>query len=660
MRIPNDYNWTQANKGDLLGILHETQNITLDNGKIRLSKKAFNRWNSSADDANLGYILGITYFANQYFALTDDNGFQFDFGGTTVTERTLTADVGLNSDLQVVYDRLYITTNDDVDYYNTSMSLTTSVESLTASVPHPMTVFDSLTTYKLAIGNGNAVKLLNSSNDPLDLDGDPGTSNSLTLPAQYQVTTLAYRNGYLYVGTKHLNGGEAKIFIWDGNTNNANFEVPTGASQVYSLIPYKNSVAAMLNNGQLIQINGNTPTQLGALPVFYHPDAVWDDGTNVSFIGKVMHRGMVAVGDTIYINVNGTVDSGFIPEMKHGLWVFDPAVGLYHRASHSLDRSVVETPSNLASNTLTLSTHGLKTGDLLIFRAVGSLTGIDTSVRYYVKVESSTTVKLAISKKALKAGNYVTIGGSIGGASVSYVPNTDWAGGFSQFQGAICAINPEEPFFRGWESPVVWGARISDFTGTAFYCLMSLTEAWNIGRFTTQKIYSPNITQAWKDIHVFLDGLHLDNEEIVVKVKSKNELGYPTQVYRGDWASATTITSVSATQDEDEWSDLEVGDELTIVDGRGRGYTTHITNISGTYTITVDESIGVASDPVYFYADKFKKIKTFTNIREFDEFVKASLENLKSSWVMIKCELRGYEPEVSHLELSNSVDKGIG
>lgn len=651
MKIPSNNQWTQTNDGDIFGVLHETQNVTFDKaGKLKLSRKAFNRYNSG-DDADVGYILAITYYGGQYFVLTDDNAFLVDFGGATTPEKTLTADVGLNSDAQVAYDRVYITTNDNVDYWDGS--LTTDVEALTADVPHPMTVFDSFTTYKLAIGDDNTVTLLDSTN--------AASGTDLTLPSQYQVTTLAYRNGYLYVGTKHTNGGEAKVFIWDGNTTNANFEVPTGASWVYSIIPYGTTVAYVTNAGQLCAISGNTPVQLAAFPVFSHPDAIWDDGTNVSFIGKIMHRGMVAVGDTIYLNVNGTVDSGFMPEMKSGLWVFDPKVGLYHRSYHSLDRSVVATPSDLTSSVLTIGTHGLKTGDLLIFRAIGSLTGVQLATRYYVKVESATTVKLAISRKALQAGDYVTIGGSIGVASVSYTPNTDWGGGFSQFQGAVCAINPEEPVWKGWESAVLWGSRISDFDGNALYTINGFTDAWNIGRFTTQRIYSGNISQVWKTLTVFLDGIHLDIEKVIIKYKRGNEHGYPTEVYGGTWASATTITSVSGSQDEDEWADLEVGDELNIVDGPGRGYTTHITAISvngTTYTITVDESIGTTAKAVSFYADKFRKIQEYGNSRTIGEFVHAELGAVKSGWIQLKVELRGYEPEVAMLELNNGIDGG--
>lgn len=655
MKIPSNNRWTQTNEGDIFGVLQETHNITFDrSGKLKLSKKPFARY-SSSDDADYGYTLSIVYFNGQYYVLTDDNIFKLDFGTTTVSEVT-GGTPALNSDMQMAYNRAYFTENSNISYISTGGGVTSSVYALTADVHHPMTLFDSFTTYKLAVGDGNLVHLL----DNASTANDSGTD--LTLPEQYQVTTLAYRNGYLYVGTKHLNGGEAKVFIWNGETGNADFEVPVAASTVYSIIPYKTSVACITNQGQLFAIIGNTPQQLAQLPVYDDPDAIWDDGTNVSYIGKVMHRGMVAVGDLIYMNVNGEVDQGYVPQMKHGLWVYDPQVGLYHRSSHTLDKAVVEAATGLSSNTLTLSTHNLKTGDAIMFRNIGSLTGVQANTKYFVSVESATTIKLAISRKALQAGNYVTIGGSVTSSSIAYVPNTDWSGGHgaSQFQGAVAAINPEEPVSTGWESQIIWGARVDNFAGSAFYGLYAFADAWNIGRFTTQRIYPQEISQTWERVYAFVDGIDLDNEKILIKYKAGNTHGYPTNVFQGTWGSTTTITSVTATQDEDQWTDLEVGDELTIVDGTGRGYTTHITSIDSssppTYTITVDESIGTNTNTVYFYADKFKKIKVHGNERKNKNYIEQVLTNVKSPWIQIKVELRGFQPEVSHLELISKPD----
>jgi hypothetical protein len=649
MKIPTQNNWTQLNSGDRTGILAETENINLDtDGKVRLSRKAFSRVNS-VNDANFNHPLSIVYYNNQYIVLTRENAFLFDLGGSNVTEIVMSTDIDLNSDMVVCYNRAYITTDDNLDFYDGSLDQ--SNYSLTTGVPHPLTVFDALPTYKLCVGNGNTVV-------PLDSSHNPGTI--LTLPAQYQVTTLEYRNTYLYVGTKHLNGGEARIFIWNGTGTNAQYEVPVGASNVYSIRPYKDAVAAVLNSGQILLVNGTSTTQLAAFPVFYEANAVWDNTAYLSAPQKVLNRGMVTVGDSIYFNVDGTVDSQFMPSMKHGIWVYNPQRGLYHTSGSSADRSVVQEPSALSDGTLTLATHNLKDGDLVVVRTVGSLTGVKTGQRYFAKVISTTQIKLALSFKSLLAGRYVDIGGSVTGSIVSCAPNTDYAQSENSFSGPITAINPEEPFFVGWETPIIWGTRIQDRDGNEFYGICSFTQNWNIGRITTQRIYTDNIKQTWKKVYSYLSGCLLDNEQIVVKYKDKTALGYPTPVFQGVWLNTNTINSDPAGLDQDEWRDLTTEDEITITDGYGRGYTAHITAIessSSTYSITLDESVGTANEPVYFYADNFKKAGVITNQRDYSEIAETILSNVSSAWVQIKMELRGFEIEVDMLDLANAVNQ---
>lgn len=649
MKIPSDNQWTQLNSGDIFGVLHESENISLaKRGKITLSRKAINRYNSD-DDAGVVHTLAIAFYDDQYLALTSGNAYQYDFGSGSVTELS-PANIATNSDMQVIYGRAYMTQNTNITYFNGS-SFTTSVYTLTGSVPHPMAVFDSQTTYKLAVGDGNLVHLL----DNASTANDSGTD--LTLPAQYQVTTLAYRNGYLYVGTRHLNGGEAKIFVWDGATANANYEIPVGASWIYSLIPYKETVAGINNRGILFGISGNTAVELGQLPVAQFADANWqDDGTD-TYMGKVLHRGMVTDKDNIYINVNGAVDSGFIPEMKSGIWVYYPNQGLVHRFYHSVDDTVIDSTITMTSNTITTtSAHGLKTGDPIIFTNVGSLTGISANTIYYVSVESTTTFKIARSRKAVKNSDTMTLGGSGTSASLRYTPNTDWGGGYAGNQGAISLTNPSEPTFELYKSNVIWGASFNDLSGTAFYALLGLTDSWNIGRFTTQRIYTANISQTWKNLFGYIDGCLLDNEKIKVKVKSYGH-GYPTPVITGAWNGTSAINSTDSVV-----ADIKDGDELSLIDGVGRGYTVHVVGTptvsgGGTWTINVDEAIGTDSSAVTFYADNFKLIHTANNSRESEELINAGPVEKKSGWIQLKVELRGFEIEVSLLDLINAVDK---
>lgn len=645
MRLPANNQWVQINKGDRFGFLKETENVSLlVDGKLKLSRKSFNRYNSD-DNVNLSHVLGIVYYSGRYLALTRESAFLFDLGGSTVTEVTLSTDIDINSDIITAYNRAYITTNDNLDYYDGSLNA--SNYALTAGVPHPMTVFDSLTTYKLVVGNGNTVVPLSSSHV---------AGTILTLPPEYQVTSLAYRNSFLYVATKHINGGEARIFVWDGNGTNANYDIPVGASQIYSIKPYKSTVAFVTNKGFVGAASGTSYIELATFPIYEHKHAIWDNTAYLYAPSKILNRGMVTVNDSIYFHIDGTVDSGNIPEMKHGVWVFEPNKGLYHTSYSSVDRSVVEAPTDLSDNTLTTSAHNLKDGDLLVVRSAGSLVGVATDTTYFVKVISDNQIKLATSRLGLKNGKYVTISGAVTGSNISYVPNTDYGQYTNSFAGAIAAINPEEPFFKGWESPIIWGNRFEDKDGNEFYALCSFTMAWNIGRMTTQRIYSSKIEDVWQKLYTYFTGLTLDNEQIVVKYKTNTSRNCENAVISGYWLSPTQFVVNSTTSPEAQ--NIEEGEEVTILDGYGRGYTAHIVeleNLGNNLTVTIDESIGAANKPLLFSVDSFVKVSTIDNQNVHNTGIFRVNLDTTGSYIQLKLEIRGFETEIDMFELLNIV-----
>lgn len=650
MKIPSNNNWFQSNEDDIFGNLHETQNISCDKpGKLTLSKKPFALYTSD-DDANLAYVLNISYYNNNYIALTSDELFSFNINGGVTTQIGSSPTTSLSSDAQVVFSRYYITTSTTTDYWNGS-SWAGNQETLTTGVPHPMTVFDSLPTYKLSIGNGNSV---------IQLDNGGNTGQALTLPAQYQVTTMRYRNGYLYVGTKHLNGGDAKVFIWDGNTGNANYEVPTGSSWVFSMCEYGNTVAFITEKGQLLLVNGTQATQLAALPVYYDPNAIWQSSGGLTLNGKVMHRGMVSIGDTIYINIDATVDSGFIPEMKSGLWVYDPQNGLTHRSYHSSDRWVEDDGITASSSVITTTAaHGLKTGDTIQFTVVSGLTGVDTQVPYYVDVQSTTTFKIALSRKALANGNYVEISGTATSDAIIYVPNNDIGTGYDVLPGAIAHTTPNEAQLKMWSSPVVWGSACSDLDGNRLYTLQCFTDSWNIGTLSTQKIFTDNLLETWKKVTAFVFGIYNNNEQAILKYK-KETTNDENIVYRGVWANTNTIHSISSTYDEQEWDDIEIGNEINIIDGYGRGYTAHVLSkesSSSTFVVTIDESIGTAEKPVYFYIDNYRKIQSLSSDRTHKNLLEWAWSAIKSPFIQLKVELRGFQTEFVMFDVQNGRDK---
>jgi hypothetical protein len=648
MRIPQDNRWTQVNQGNRAGVLHESKNINLETpGELKLSKKPVVVMDS-VTDTDFNTPQSIQYYDGDYFVLTPDEIFYGALdGGAAMTELAGVPALTINSDMLVVYGLLYFTTVDNLRTYNGS-TISAALETLTSGVPHPMCIFDSLPTYKLAIGDGNVVETIDASN--------AANSNKLTLPIEYQITTLAYRSGYLYVGTRHLNGGEAKIFLWNGSGANAQYEVATGASWVYSLIPYQQNCAFSTSQGQLFKVEGSSAVQIGAFPIYYEADKRWQDSVGP----KIIHRGMVAVGDIIYLNVNGQLDIGFMPEMKSGLWVYDPATGLNHRSTFSTEMAVLDAALSVTDSVITISaSHGMKTGDTVAFNATGGLSGIDTDVIYYVDVQSVTTLKLSKSRKSLRKGTYVTITGTAdSGDQLVYNPNNHYGSTYNVSPGAVTQTVDNESPQVNWDSSVVFGGTSNNTAGASVSALMVFGSNYNVGSFTTKRIYSQNIQDAWQEIYEFIDGVDSSVDEIIVKARTRFEPTSP--IMRGTWSATNVINTLNTQNDEDPFDDIEIGDELELVNGVGQGYSVHVKAIedsTNTRQLTVDESLGTISSSIDFVRTNFKKITTITSSRQDHGYGKANLVDMRGSWVQPKFELRGFDISIAELELKHAAFK---
>lgn len=646
MKIPSNRQWTQDNSGDTLGILGSTTNMAMDTmGKAILAHKAVDIYDSS-DDADMGYPIAIDYFDDQYYVLTDVTPHSGNFPTNNFDSLATAPTIELWSDATVFNSLYWVTTNTSI--YTTANGVTWTDRSvaLTAGVPHPMCVFES--EMKVAVGNGNTVKLVDTSYTVTD---------TLTIPTQYQVTTIRSVGSYLFVGTKNLNGGNAFIFVWDGSGTAMQYKVEVGASWVFSMTPYLSTVAAITSEGQLGIVNGTTFQELAGLPVYYEPHARWQGAGGLTLNGKVFNRGMCTIGDTIYLNIEGEVDSGFMPEMKSGIWVYDPAIGLYHRGVGSLDHVVQDSSLSRSGDYLTTSAaHQLKTGDCVVFGTVAGLTGVSTFTRYYVKVESTTEIRLAASRKGLKNANYMTLGGTPSSDKLVYVQNSEYLT-YYPTSGAISPTIYSETPYLNLTSEIMWGSRVRTTAGTAKYALFTFADSYNVGQFTTQRVYSDNIDQNWKELYNFIDGLTVDTEEVVIKVQSKYE--EPSVQLSGVWLDTNTVNNTSAS-DFALWTDIEVGNEIVFTDGYGRGRTAHVVSIetsSSTVSLTLDESIGTTNGVCSLYYTTFEKVgQALTTDNKFKEKIKSSMEK-SSAWVAVKVELRGYGLAVNMMEMSNVRNK---
>jgi hypothetical protein len=651
MKIPTEHKWSQTNEGDIFGVLHSTKNVTFDDyGKVTLSKKSFSLFNSVVG-ANFGYLLSALYYNDDYTFVTDDDIYRGNLTSTSFSVISSTPDLALNSDGIVFNSLLHVTTDTQLSTWNASSWTNSRLPvALTTDVPHPMTIFESQATYQLAIGNGNKVQTYDTSYN--------ANTAVLTLPTSQRVQTMRYRNGYLYVGTKNIYGGEAKIYIWNGSGNAAQYEVPIGCEWVFAMTPYKTTVAAITSKGVLGYVSGSDFVKLDALPIYYKPDMRWQGSSGLLTNGKVFNRGIATVGDRIYLNIDGEIAEGFMPEMHSGLWVYDPRVGLYHRSSTSPTRYVKDNTLSVTSSVITTtSAHKLKDGDGVQFTSVSGLTGISVSVVYYAKVLSTTTIKLAKSRAMLMNADYLTINGTAGVSDIlMYVPNNDVGETYeTATSGAVMPLVSSDSVEPLWASEVLWGGRVDDIDSAAVYTVNLFCPSYNVGVFETQRIYSPNKKQSWNEFNSYLDKFTVDNEQFILKYRGDEKK--ETKVMTGIWSATNIINSDSATINQDPWEDVKEGDELVIVSDYGRGYSVHVTNVDTTSStvvvITIDEEIGTIGEAVKAYATNYKKEQT--HLPDGDR-VSGGVD-ISSGWVQLKAELRGFEIAVAINDLSNTKDE---
>lgn len=647
MRFPNQNRWIQTNNGKLLGSLGSTRNINFEQeGEAALSKKG----NAIVTGAtsNFGEAVAYGFLNSKYHILTDEQMFEGTLDGTAFTATSSSPTFTLDSDLIAFGSKLVASDDTALHEWNGSAWTQNKVTGLTASRPHPLCLFDSLPTYKLAVGDDNTVKVYDTS---YNLYG-----NTLTLPTAYRVTSLAYRNGYLYIGTLYEGGGEARIFAWNGDGTNAQYSIPTGAGWIFSMCPYKETIACVTDEGEVLGVSGSGVVRLAAFPVFYNQGSRWRLGNTFTSPGKVFMNGMAAQGDTIYINIEGKVDSKDMPDMQSGLWRLDPDIGLHHYASATTDLVVKDTGFTVATNTITTSAnHNLVTGDAVMFDNTDGITGVSDQVLYYAINTGANTIQLGASRHQANEGNAMTISGTVTTDELWYFPNTDYGNSVYARSGAVFPIPYFYSVFPLFDSDVIFGSETKNTSGTATETVCVTSPSFNHGRFETQRIYSGQISEAWQDIYTFLSGALSSNEKVVVKYQFEDRLSLPTPHISITWSDGDTFT----TTDERLTDNAKVGDEVVIVEGYGQGRTTHITSVSvagGTTTINVDESWGNATSTATVYVTSYKKAGSFTSTRELNQFGRTSIATVKSPWIRIKVELRGFEPTVSGLEIVNKPD----
>jgi len=138
------------------------------------------------------------------------------------------------------------------------------------------------------------------------------------------------------------------------------------------------------------------------------------------------------------------------------------------------------------------------------------------------------------------------------------------------------------------------------------------TNATKRGSFTTPFLPSDQIQDTWQRANYRLSALP-SGDKVIGKYRVAKDSNFPF-IASATWTSTTTFTSTSA-----NFANVVAGHEVESVMGGSASTTAHvssISNVAGTYTVTIDEAIGQASGTFKIKVDNFKKMGTISATSE--------------------------------------------
>jgi hypothetical protein len=360
VNIPESRKWTQPNTTVLFGNIYETKNIDFSlPGFLKIAPRTRYVGREDASTASYENLLSIAYAAAGgtasgfsstylYYLLTNDTIYVAtpslgNFGAlTNATPPTVTIYSDLISPRP---SNIFVTSNQDVNLLSGGTWVNGLINSgggtiLDASTPHPLCYgFDGL----IYIGNGNDVT-------SIEISGNNPVGNVVVLPAIQQIQWIRSFNAAIWIGTRNLGNGNAKVYQWDAVADNFNQEFDVDAQWVYSACDWQGNFYIMTNDGRLMSFNGAGFTEVARLPVY--TDIISQNNYvygNAFSLGSIFQRGMSVIDGKIHvlISAEATTDAGDTYEatskLPAGIWVYDPEVGFYHKYAPSNSTSTTNT-----------------------------------------------------------------------------------------------------------------------------------------------------------------------------------------------------------------------------------------------------------------------------------------------------------------------------
>lgn len=653
--------YSSVNQGDLFGNIVRPRNLDFNRkGLMSLARKPYVFY-TEIQDSGFRCPIAIVSDDVQIYVITNSDAFRLDNSSSFTISKInggTPPNFGFQSDAVFFTSDMHASGTQSVcSFFNPTATWTSRITGLSSGFPHPLCVSEH--QGYLAVGNGNSVRLYDSAYSLI---------TTCTLPANQIATWIRWRANLLYIGCKNIIGNEAKMFIWNGSGTAVQNGYGVGCEWTMSGCEYDSTIVIVNALGQLLKFAGDgfvpLTTRDGVeanLPVYYSGIPWGSSSSTSNLVGKVASRGLQAKGKKLFMVIDSQIEftaghtPSTIPEMPGGLWVFDPDVGLYHKAGLDHKQRVDLQVSAVNSNILTLPTSVIfETGDPVAANSIVGLTGdiMGTTIYYAIKVDS-THLKLALTAQQAKDGQAITITGTPGVADRLAFNSYQSVGAteIGQAGGVNIISRLGMPSFTG--SEVFYGGKTSNSLGVNIGTVMSLGMGKNVGSFITPKVQAQYVTDLFKKIIAKFPPLNIASRKIIIKYRNANRWGLPGRRNFGGNLSATWVTSSTFTVNPKIYDMYSVqnGDEVEFISGAAAGYTAHITNIaqdsSTQWTVTLDESMPdvLVGDLSGFLIDNWTKYKTISTSSDAKAaakgFINATLTK-KQKWVQMKVELRGY------------------
>ena len=660
---------SQLNDGDLSGTIYQSKNISLDeNGYVKLADATYAQYTTD-NDSNFDTADAMCASSDEIF-INSAKVFSGLLGVDALTSRSADTNAPSPSvEEDVVYFNATEVVSDGVNIkYRSATTTWTTVSGAVTSASFPTVMTTWSAENCLVVGNSNVVSFVNTS--------WVVNSTVLTLPSEYQLSTVESNGSQLYIGTRSKSGGDAKMFVVSTIQTSADYAYPVNSFELMSLKQFKSSVAGINSLGQLVRFNGGGFDVLAKLPV-YASSIEWCDA--IDDYSTVSNRAMVVDGDLIYVNLSALTQNGkfkVLPNFPSGIWCYDDTnQSFYPKYSPSYSR--VETISggsvtvNTTDNNFTLTSGNLNnvmTGmPVLFFDGSGTLIpDLRQSTCYFLIKDSSTVFRLATSYANAVAGTAIDITGAGNSFQEWYVYKTNDYG-WSEYDSRMSvAILNNKLFDSEVSGRLAYTADLhAKQSASTEKTVFGGTNPFipNRGYFVTPRLNSSNIEDVYNTIYLKFKPLG-DDDKIIVKYKVVDRYEFPfcsrsnsvSSKWYGTWTDTDTFTTTA------DFSDVIVGDEIEIRSGVGAGHIAHVASISvntGTYTVNLDEAFpfAVASDVMTFQVDNFTKLETITSSskdagRNFAEISVNGIANT-SQYIMVKVELRGIGTTIAEMQVYN-------